>query len=204
MPDSAAPAARGRKLDPTRDAVILDAALDVLAEVGYAGMTVDMVATRARAGKGALYRRWSSKEELVIDAVARMGRLDVDVDQLPDTGTLRGDILALIRLELMESQGRKLRVTAGLMSMLASHQDLVAAANHANIGPWLTANRVLIQRAVDRGEVRADADVETLARLIPAMSAHRVSLEGKPIDPEFVITLTDEILLPALRRPTLT
>ena len=62
----------GRKRDHTRDPEILDVALDVLAETGYDGMTIDMVATRAKAGKATLYRRWPSKADLVLDAVACM------------------------------------------------------------------------------------------------------------------------------------
>ena len=89
--------ALGRKRDHTRDPEILDAALDVLAETGYDGMTIDMVAARAKAGKATLYRRWPSKAELVIDAVACMKAGDLDLDDLPDTGTLRGDLVAMIR-----------------------------------------------------------------------------------------------------------
>ena len=69
----------GRKRDHTRDPEILDAALDVLAETGYDGMTIDMVAARAKAGKATLYRRWSSKTELVLDAVACMKSSDLDL-----------------------------------------------------------------------------------------------------------------------------
>ena len=87
----------GRPLDVTRDADILDAALDVLAEEGFDGMTIDMVAARAKAGKATLYRRWPSKTELVIDAVACMKNKDINVDDLPNTGTLRGDLVAMIR-----------------------------------------------------------------------------------------------------------
>src|ERR1700743_3597176 len=87
----------GRPMDATRDDDILNAALDILAEVGYDGMTIDMVAARARAGKATLYRRWPSKTELVIDAVACMKNKDIDFDSLPDTGTLRGDFIALMK-----------------------------------------------------------------------------------------------------------
>ncbi|HEV7622960.1 MAG TPA: helix-turn-helix domain-containing protein, partial [Amnibacterium sp.] len=73
----------GRKRDHTRDPEILTAAIDVLAEVGYERMTVDMVAARAKAGKATLYRRWPSKADLVIDAVARMTKGDIDYADLP-------------------------------------------------------------------------------------------------------------------------
>ena len=86
----------GRKRDHTRDPEILAAALEILAETGFDGMTIDMVATRAKAGKATLYRRWPSKNELVIDAVACMKQADLDQSRLPDTGTLRGDLVAMM------------------------------------------------------------------------------------------------------------
>src|ERR1700712_1282335 len=91
------PSKLGRKRDHSRDAEILQAALDVLAETGYDGMTIDMVAARAQAGKATLYRRWPSKAELVLDAVACMKQSDLHPDELPDTGTLRGDLLSMIK-----------------------------------------------------------------------------------------------------------
>src|ERR1700710_1308083 len=83
----------GRKRDHSRDPEILQAALDVLAENGYDGMTIDMVAARAKAGKATLYRRWPSKGHLVVDAIACMKRSDAALAALPDTGTLRGDLV---------------------------------------------------------------------------------------------------------------
>ncbi|MEJ1230234.1 MAG: helix-turn-helix domain-containing protein [Galbitalea sp.] len=77
-------------LDASRDSDILEAALDVLAEEGYDGMTIDMVAARAKAGKATLYRRWPSKTELVLDAVACMKTANIDYADLPDTGHAAG------------------------------------------------------------------------------------------------------------------
>src|SRR5215204_3685125 len=121
----------GRKRDHTRDPEILAAAIDVLAETGFDGMTIDMVAARAKAGKATLYRRWPSKADLVIDAVACMKAGELDVDRLPDTGTLRGDLVAMIRPRTIEEGERKLRIMAGLFGMLSSSPDLAEAARAA-------------------------------------------------------------------------
>ena len=72
----------GRKRDLSRDPEILEATLEVLAETGYDGMTIDMVAARAKAGKATVYRRWASKGELVIDAVACMKSADIDFESM--------------------------------------------------------------------------------------------------------------------------
>ena len=73
----------GRKRDHTRDTQILEAAIDVLAEMGFDGMTIDMVAARAEAGKATIYRRWPSKADLVLDAVAYMKAGELDLSASP-------------------------------------------------------------------------------------------------------------------------
>ncbi len=187
----------GRKRDHTRDPEILEAALDVLAETGFDGMTVDMVAARAKAGKATLYRRWPSKNELVLDAVALMKKADVEPSKLPDTGTLRGDLVAMIKPPSIKDGERKLSIMAGLFSMLWRNPELAHAANAALVEPRVAANRILIQRAIDRGEISAQSDVETLALISPSMAAYRSLILQKPVDREFLISLIDEVLMPA-------
>lgn len=188
----------GRKRDHTRDPEILQAALDVLAEEGYEGMTIDMVAARARAGKATLYRRWASKGELIIDAVACMKKGDLEFSQLPNTGTLRGDLVAMIKPHSMEDGERKLKVMAGLSSMLSRTPELAEAANAAIVEPRAAANRFLMRRAMNRGEIAADSDIETLALIAPSMTAYRVLVLHKTVDREFLISLIDGVLMPAL------
>lgn len=189
----------GRKRDDSRDADILEAALDVLAEAGYDGMTMDMVAVRAKAGKATVYRRWRSKEELVLEAVAHMKRGQVDLDRLPDTGTLRGDLLGLFRPQSIKVAERKLKVMAGLTSMLAQHQNLAEATNSVMVEPWATAHRALMQRAVERGEISASADIATASQVIPSMAAYRALIQRRPFEKDFLVALIDGVLLPALR-----
>ena len=188
----------GRKRDHSRDRQILDAALEVLAETGYDGMTIEAVATRAQAGKATLYRRWPSKDELVIEAVACMKATDVAEGQLPDTGTLRGDLVAMIRPQSIEDGTRKLRVMAGLISMLSRKPELAEMAHQAIVEPRAGANRVLIRRAMDRGEIPADRDVDALALILPSMSAYRVLMMQLPVDRDFLVSLIDNVLLPAV------
>jgi AcrR family transcriptional regulator len=195
--ESAASPKLGRKRDLTRDPAILDAALEVLAETGYDGMTIDMVAARAKAGKATLYRRWPSKAELVFDAVACMKQAEIDFSQLPDTGTLRGDLVAMIKPPSIKDGEKKLKIMAGLVSMLAKHPDLAEAANAAIVEPRARVNRMLMRRAVDRGEISPDCDIDTLALISPSMVSYRVLILRKPIDREYLISLIDGVLLPA-------
>lgn len=188
----------GRKRDPSRDAEILDAALSVLAEEGYDGMTIDMVAARAKAGKATVYRRWASKEELVIDAVACMKQVDLDPAKLPDTGTLRGDLLAMIKPRTIEESDRKLKVMAGLMSMLARDPGLAAAANEAIVAPRIAVNTLFLERAIARGEIAADVDVAALSQVSQSMVAYRALMERQPVTPEFLRSIVTGVILPAV------
>lgn len=190
----------GRKRDHTRDGAILEAAIDVLAEAGYVGMTMDMVAQRARAGKATLYRRWQSKSELVREAVATMQDGRVTVDQLPDTGSIRGDLLALFEPPSTEQAERRLRVMAGIASMLAYDAAFAEMGDAAIVEPWAQASRAVIRRGIERGEVNAGAaDIDMLARIMPSMAICRALIQRRSADRQFLVALVDGALMPALR-----
>ena len=198
-PDEPRPPARpGRKRDKARDGVILDAALAVLAEQGYDRMTIDMVAARAGMARATVYRRWATKADLVLDAVSQLSRGDVDVEHLPDTGTLRGDMTAMIRPFDDKDQQVRLRALAGLLAIARTDERLGAAAVGIGLGPWVAVNRKLMQRAIDRGEFSPPPDLDTLAGLIPQLCVAR-ALQDLPITREFSLALIDGVILPALR-----
>src|ERR1700730_6730586 len=100
-----------RRGEESRDPESLRAALDVLAETGYERMTMDAVAARARTGKATIYRRWASKAQLVVDAIASAGHMGVTTQRasLPDTGSLRGDLLALAETGSEKENNQKLQ-----------------------------------------------------------------------------------------------
>jgi AcrR family transcriptional regulator len=186
----------GRKRDHTRDPEILDAALEVLAEAGYDGMTIDMVATRAKAGKATLYRRWPSKSELVLDAVACMK--SVNLDALPDSGTLRGDLVGMIKPPSIRDSERKLKIMAGIVSMVARDPEMAEAARQALVEPRASANRIVLQRAIDRGEIAADVDIEMVSLISASMVSYRVLMLNRPVDRAFLISVIDSVVLPAV------
>lgn len=191
----------GRKRDHTRDPEILDAAIDVLAETGYDRMTVDMVAARAKAGKATLYRRWPSKAELVVDAVTCMSAPDPAV-ATPDTGTLRGDLTAMVSSRTVHDGERKLQVLLGLATVIARSPELAETLRAAFIEPRVAATRALLQRAVDRGEIAARCDLDLVARVSSALVIERALLQHKPIDRAFLLSVIDGVLLPAVGLPS--
>jgi AcrR family transcriptional regulator len=188
----------GRKRDQSLDATLLEATLDVLAEVGATGLTMDAVAARAGAGKATIYRRWASKTALVIDAVAHMKRNQVGLDSLPDTGTLRGDLLGLFKPQSIEEGERKLKIMSGLASLLSQDTSLADAANAAVVQPWADAHFALMHRSLGRGEISPSADIHTLSTVIPSMAAYRTLFQRVPFDFDFLVSMIDEVVLPAL------
>ncbi|GAA4821893.1 TetR/AcrR family transcriptional regulator [Actinomycetospora corticicola] len=197
MTDDSAPRARGgRPRDASRDTAILTAALEVLAEHGYERMTMDQVARRAGAGKATLYRRWPSKSDLVVQAVAQFDRMPT-LDELPDTGSLRGDLLALMRPQTPDDERRTLALASGMASLLPADPALAEVAGTALVEPFVASQRLLIRRAIERGEVRDDVDVETIAFVTPSMTAFRLIVQRKPIDVNLLARLVDTVVLPA-------
>jgi AcrR family transcriptional regulator len=186
----------GRKRDHTRDPEILEAALDVLAEAGYDGMTIDMVAARAKAGKATLYRRWASKGELVVEAIGCLKA--VNLETLPDTGTLRGDFVAMIKPHTIEESERKLKIMTGMVSMLSRDPELADTALAAMSEPRIEANRIFLRRAVERGEIPADTDIDAIALVSQAMATYRVMILRKPVDRDFILSVLDGVVLPAV------
>jgi AcrR family transcriptional regulator len=194
-------AALGRKRDHTLDARIIEAAIDILAEVGFDSMTMDMVAARAKSGKATVYRRWSSKAELVRDALIWMSRSSVELENLPETGALRSDLLALLKPYSTEHGERKFRVLAGLGSFFPEHQDLAEESIAGIFEPWTEVNRALMQRAVERGEISPRADIEMACEVIISMTYYYSLGQNKPFDKAAFSALLDNVLLPALKNP---
>lgn len=188
----------GRPPDPERETAILDAALDVLAEVGYDRLTVSAVHQRARASAKTVYRRWSGKEELMTAALQRaVARAAVDPADLVDTGGLRGDLIANLRRPGAPA------LTRGLLAAAAVHGELGAAALELLRAQEARLTKVILARAVERGEVDPGVDAMLVADVARGMALQHQLLDpepdGEPDD--FVEVLVDRVLLPVVRGP---
>jgi AcrR family transcriptional regulator len=188
----------GRKRDESLDELILDAAIDILAETGYDRMTMDMVATRAKTGKATIYRRWSSKARLVRDALVSMSSQSVELKKLPDTGTLKGDLLAILKPHSADRQQKKSQVIRGLGSFFSENQEMAEETLADIFEPLNKVNRFLMQRAQERGEVGPEADIESACEMIISMITHRTQILFQSFDKEYYEKVLDGILLPAL------
>jgi AcrR family transcriptional regulator len=169
---------RGRRRDPGVDASILGATMELLGEVGYARLTMEKVAARARVGKASLYLRWPSKVALVADAIARV-RPDL-VPEVPDTGGLVGD-MTIFLTELVRPRDAGARALSAVAGEAASNPEMREAFRRG-VSPMLADRvRMIVQRAVDRGELPAGTDAELLALLPQALlQQYRLTYDERP------------------------
>ena len=107
-------------------------------------------------------------------------------------------MLAQFKPSSVEESERKLRALAGLSALLAQDASLADAASNAIVEPWVEANRSVLRAAMARGEIAADAPIETMATIIPSLGAYRSLIERKPFDRAFLVEMIDHVLLPAL------
>ena len=194
-----APAAKGRKRDEALDSQILEAAIDILGDIGFDKMTMDMVAGKVGAGKSSLYRRWPGKAELVRDALVWMSKSSTDSDKLPDTGNVRDDLLAVVKPHNKEYADRKIRVLSGLGSFRSEHQKLAMEASEKIYAPWKSVNMEIFKRAIERGEIRKNADIDLGCEVILGVTSHYVMILYKTFDRAAYGELLDKIVLPALK-----
>ena len=189
------PRAPGRPRDASRDPVILDATVALIAERGFSGLRIEDVAATAGASKATIYRRWPSREALVAAALDRALTRQVPG---PDTGSLRADLL-----ELLEHLVAFLATPDGRALLLGAGQ---AGAEPARSGPAhtgmvdhrLAMARQVLTRAAERGEIAPGADLDALATLPPALVFFRVLLTDDPVDHAALERLVDDLVLPAL------
>jgi AcrR family transcriptional regulator len=188
------PRRRGEELEHA----ILTATLEELADAGYAALTMERVAIRARTSKAVLYRRWAGRAELVMDACKMRGISDVDV---PDTGSLRTDVIALLRqmsAKMATPLGGILRGLLAEMTRDPEFGRLIRERVH-KVGP--ATIHAILERAVERGEVdRAILDSRR-ATVATDLLRNQFLLFGAPVDDEIIIDIVDDVYLPLVVRP---
>jgi AcrR family transcriptional regulator len=182
----------GRSLDSSRDLVLREAALALLAEVGYDRLTVDAVAARARAAKTTIYRRWPGKAELVVDALNSLK----GVPDVPDTGSLREDLRALAESITSAETRFGAQVTIGMVNALARDAELRRVFGEKFIAPRMAGFRTVFERAVARGEMPGGHDLDLLARLFPALGLQQVLTSGELPSTRLACQIMDEVVYP--------
>src|SRR5947209_12434715 len=161
----------GRPRSAEADAAITEATVDLLATAGYANLTMSGVAARAGVSTATLYRRWSSKLELVVDVLSARA----EESPVPDTGSLEGDCRAIVHALVDKARTtQSTPLIAGLVGEIGRNAELAEALRVSLIGPRRTAFNEVFARATKRGELRRGVDVDLAADLLFGPLYHRL------------------------------
>ncbi len=193
--DVARPSRGGRPRDPSRDGVIRAAILRLLAEVGYGALTMDAVASEAGVGKATIYRRWRTKQDLVVDTIADLNR-DEAVPE--DTGSLEGDLRSLMRGYVSVITGPTGAATQSLLSTIPRQPALAEAFREGPLGVWRDTFEQIWCRAQARGEVPPGAPPLLVAETTSALLVQRWLLTGRPVDEAYADEVLESVVLPVI------
>jgi AcrR family transcriptional regulator len=184
----------GRPRNEKTTRAILDAAIEVVGEDGYAGCSMERIAQRAGVQKPAVYRRWCNKGELIAEAVHTVAIPIAD----PDTGTLAGDLTTLLRELVIMTKTPEGRVAMRLMAEQGAHPELVDAIRVKMIAHRRKVFAQVLKRAAERGEARADVDVDVVVQMLLGPVLIRLLVKHEDVPPS-VPGATVKFLLEGLR-----
>ena len=188
----------GRPLDATRDVALRDAALSLLAEIGYDRLTIDSVAARAHASKTTIYRRWSGKAELIVDALNSLkGSRPV-----PDTGSLRGDLEVIAQGSASTDNRFDAQLIIGLITAVARDAELRRVVRERLMDPGRSDVKQVFEQAVARGEIAGDRNLDILVSLFPALMIHHLLVTGEIPEAHFAEQVMNDVILPLATAPT--
>ncbi len=195
MPEASSGPVRsgGRPRDDSRDGAIRRATLQLLAELGYDGVTMDRVATRARAGKATIYRRWPSKVALIMDAISTVAD---DTLPIADTGSFREDMLSYLSSFTTYVVDDRGKILAELVSEMSRNEELRSALRDGLLAQRKSVIEAIVTRGVARGEVSASVDHHLLSELGSAILLQRLLLFGEAVSEEFIVSIVDGLIVP--------
>jgi len=179
-----ATAGPGRHRSAAADEAILAAALDLLTERGYGGLTMISVIDRAGVSSATLYRRWPTKHDLVVAALASV----VPSSEDTDTGTLAGDLAALLGSIAASIAARREDIAEGLAMEVKHNTELAAALKEKFLAPRVAQIDAIVRRATERGELSGSPGGEMALSLVAGSVYHRAFVLGEPLTAAFLRT----------------
>jgi AcrR family transcriptional regulator len=196
MPEATTKPVRQRRRGPELEVALLDAAWQELAKVGYAALTMESVAARAQTGVAVLYRRWPNKDQLALAAIENYG--SAHPVETPDTGTLRGDLLALLgAFSKARAPFMAVAATSAFSGLLADTGLTPAQVREKLIGDRTRQHDHLIyRRAADRGELDLDRIPRAILTMPFDLVRHDLLMNLKPLKRPRIESIVDELFLP--------
>jgi AcrR family transcriptional regulator len=188
--EDVAPRAPGRPRDARADAAILDATLRLVGSVGLGALTMDAVAATAGVSKATIYRRWASKEALVLDAWMAC----FTNDTIPDTGSLERDLVSILGgLRDNITKGLLARVLPQMVAASQVNEELARAYRQFVVGRR-RRTAVVLDRAIERGELPAGTDLDLAQDMLVGPLFYRTLLSGEVTDDHLVTTVVQTVL----------
>lgn len=172
-------------------AAAIEATLAELVEFGYAALTLEGIARRAGVHKTTLYRRWGTREELVLEAMLERAGKHISV---PDTGSLREDLKELARTAAANAASPDVAAMARAVAAESPRDSKLAAANSRFWAERLALDAVIVERAMERGEVAAGSDPAQVIESVLGPIHLRLLLTGEPVDRAFLDGVVDAIV----------
>jgi AcrR family transcriptional regulator len=192
IPAGLASPRRGRPRSEQADRAILAAAAQILAERGLSGMSIEEVAARAGVGKTTIYRRWTSRGTLALDAFLAEFQ---GQQPLPDTGTLRGDLLAALRAWIRAvTRTSAGPILAGLIAEAQRDPELAVAWRDRVVERLRSQHKIMLDRAVERGEISVGTDYEVVLDLLFGAAYHRLLHGHQPLTDRFARQVVDLVV----------
>ena len=187
----------GRPRDVNRGQAIESAAIELVQEVGYERCTIEAIAQRARASKATIYRRWKNKQELFV-SVLNQHALNTYTEV--DNGNLRDDLIELIteKVKILKSPDGAL--IAELVSAAQLDSELGRLIPSTIREHQDTSVVVVLSRAIERGEISKDANLELLLEIIPAIFTYRIFTTRQSVNQKFIENLVDDMIIPTLQK----
>jgi AcrR family transcriptional regulator len=189
MPEAARGPGRPRSSRASR--AILHAALELLAERGLDGLTMEGIAEYAGVAKTTVYRRWKSPEE-VLEAASSKFVTEIGV---PDTGTIRGDLLTLLTNAAAVYSGLPGRAMPGLVAAMARSPSLAHAVREGFLAGRRAALEVVLERGILRGELRREIDVPVTLDMLGGPLMYRLLITGEAVNESTVTEVVDTLLV---------
>jgi AcrR family transcriptional regulator len=190
------PSRGGRPRDPSRDGVIRAAILRLLADVGYGALTMDAVASEAGVGKATIYRRWRTKQDLVVDTISDLNRAQAAP---PNTGSVESDLREMMHQMVALISGPTGAATLSLLSTMPHQPALAEAFRLGPLAVWRQSYDAIWERAEQRGEVRPGLSRSIVAESTSALLVQRWLLTGDPVDDAYADEVLETVVLPLVR-----
>jgi AcrR family transcriptional regulator len=187
---------RQRRRGEALEAALLQAAWDELVEVGFARLTMESVAARAKTGVAVLYRRWPRKDDLVLGAIQHFGA--THPVEIPDTGSLRGDMIAILSGFSSVRVGFAAVISAAFSGLLASTGLTPAQVREKLIADRPSQSLEIYRRADERGEIDLDRIPPIVLSMPFDLMRHDMLMTYKPIPEERVLEIVDDLFMPLI------